>query len=171
MISITSIGEFLVICFFGIWTLLSLLVLFPRFKVYLRKRDWFLLVPEWRFFAPRPAQTDFHLLYRDRFPDGSVTEWTEVELISERGWGCVIWNPRKRRSKALFDAIIELSSLTTLLEEKLVYSTAYLALLNYISNRARSISPEFTQFLIILSYGSSQEKEPDIMYLSRLHLL
>jgi len=171
VVSITYIGEFLVICFFGIWTLLSLLVLFPKFKLHLRKRDWFLLVPEWRFFAPRPAQTDFHLLYRDRFPDGSVTEWTEVQLVNERGWGCVIWNPRKRRSKALFDVVLELFSLATLLDQAQVFSTAYLTLLNYISNLPRSISPEFTQFLLIQSYGSSQEKEPDVMYLSKLHLL
>ena len=164
-------SEGLVIGFFGIWALLCLLVYIPSLKIFIRQRDWFRLIPEWRFFAPRPAQGDFHLLYQDTFHDGSCTNWTEVRPMIERSRWNIFWNPGKRERKALFDAVNQLNVRISLSDKALEGSTAYLTLLNHISSLPRSLSPAFTRFLLMQSYGASPEKEPDVTFISGVHEL
>lgn len=60
--------------------------------------------PNWNFFAPYPGKWDYHLLYRDKRGDGSLTEWRETNELTETPhrfkWG---WNPQMFRMKALVD--------------------------------------------------------------------
>jgi hypothetical protein len=164
-------SEGLVIGFFGIWALLCVLVYIPKLKKVIRQRDWFKLIPEWRFFAPKPAQGDFHLLYQDTFSDGSCTTWTEVRPTIERsGWN-IVWNPGKRERKALFDVVNVLNARISISDKALEGSLPYLTLLNHISSLPRSLSPAFTRFLLMRSYGASPEKEPDILFISGVHEL
>lgn len=130
-----------------------------------------MLVPEWRFFAPQPAQGDYHLLYRDRYHDGSLTNWTEVRPTMERRWWNVAWNPGKRERKAVFDAFTEFTPYLSRTDTTLECSVAYLTVLNHVSSIPRSTSPEFTQFLLMASHGGSPEKDPDIIYISHIHSL
>lgn len=62
------------------------------------------LAPNWNFFAPYPGKWDYHLLYRDRLADDSLTEWREADELTETPhrfkWG---WNPQMFRMKALVD--------------------------------------------------------------------
>ncbi|GHO97534.1 hypothetical protein KSF_075820 [Reticulibacter mediterranei] len=164
-------SEGLVSGFFGIWALLCVLVYIPRFKKAIRQRDWFKLVPEWRFFAPRPAQGDFHLLYQDTLHDGSCTNWTEARPMLERSWWNIVWNPGKRERKALFDVVNMLNMRLSVSDKALQGSIAYLMLLNYISSLPRSLSPAFTRFLLMKSHGAFPEKEPDILFISGVHEL
>ena len=75
-----------------------------RFQ-WVRRWDWFNLIPTWTFFAPRPAWTDYYLLYRDKLTDGRLTPWTEVILIQDRRWWHFLWNPAKHERKALVDMV------------------------------------------------------------------
>lgn len=154
--------------FFGTWTVLCLFVLFPKLRNSIRQHDLFMLIPEWRFFAPMPAQGDFHLLYRDRFHDGGLTYWTEVQPQTKRRRWNIVWNPGKRERKALFDAINELTSHGP---KAIEGSFAYLTLLNHVSTIPRSASPEYTQFLLMTSYGRDPEREPDVVLISGFHAL
>jgi hypothetical protein len=163
--------ELLVSGFFGVWFLLCLLVLVPRLRPYIRVWDIFSLVPEWKFFAPNPAQGDYILLYRDQLADGTVTPWTEVALAQKRRWWNAAWNPGKRANKALFDAMVEVSSEASLYPEILVGSVAYLTLLNYISSLGRFARPSFTQFMILHSFSSTVKREPRLIFSSSLHAL
>lgn len=164
-------GEGLIIGFFGIWTMLCLLVHIPRLKIFIRQLDLFLLIPEWRFFAPKPALGDFYLLYQDTFHDGSCTNWTEVRPMLERSRWNIFWNPGKRERKALFDAVNLLNVRISLSDKSLEGSTAYLTLLNHVSSLPRSLSPASTRFLLMKSHGASPEKEPDVMFISGVHEL
>ena len=161
--------ELLVASSFGLWFLLSLLVLVPRLRPYIRLWDICSLVPEWKFFAPNPAQGDYHLLYRDQLPDGTVTPWTEIMLAQTRCWWNAAWNPGKRPNKALFDAVIELGSEAKLHPQVLVTSVCYLTLLNYVSSLDRFSCPPFTQFMVLHSFSSWMGREPTLVFASDLH--
>src|SRR6266498_683301 len=62
-----------------------------------------MLIPNWRFFAPIPAQHDFHLLYRVLTPTGEQTPWTNATNATPRAWSHALWFPDRRRDKAVFD--------------------------------------------------------------------
>lgn len=168
---VTNIGEVLVIGFFAIWSALCIVVYLPKINTFIRNIDYFALIPEWRFFAPNPGRHDFHLLYRDKFADGSLTEWTEIAPILHRRLLNMLYNPNRRRNKALFDCTQEFSKHVNVGDRALELAIPYLALLNYISCIPRSISPGFTQFLIMYSAGSLTEKDPEILYISKFHAL
>ena len=169
--SLLPLVQVLAAGFFALWFLLCLLVLLPRLRPTIRLLDIFSLVPEWKFFAPNPAQGDYILLYRDQLADGSVTPWTEVALAQTRRSWNVIWNPGKRANKALFDAITEVGSEAKLYPDILVGSVGYLTLLNYISSLDRLTPPAFTQFMILHSFSSAVEREPTMVFSSSLHSL
>src|SRR5205814_9921314 len=100
-------AERLLIGVFSLWLLLSLAVYIPAVGPVIRRYDWFALVPEWKFFAPAPAQHDYHLLYRDRLSGGCLTDWTEIKPLRERRWWNLVWNTAKRENKALVDIVSE----------------------------------------------------------------
>jgi len=155
----------------GLWMLFSIAVLHPRWRLYIRAWDIFAVVPEWKFFAPNPAQGDFHLLYRDHLSEGTVTPWTEIHIGATRSWCCVLWNPRRRQTKALFDAVSHLNATAQAAPQTVVGSLPYLTLLLYISSMPRLINPAFTQFLVVHSFGIFSDTEPAIVFLSELHSL
>jgi len=68
------------------------------------------LTPNWNFFAPHPGQWDYHLLYRDRLADETVTRWTETTELTDTPdrykW---LWNPNLYQTKGLFDMGQELA--------------------------------------------------------------
>ena len=73
---------------------------------FLRQHDFFGLVPEWKFFAPIPGRGDFHLLFRDFFPQGT-TDGPQLDIGGPRRWWNFLWHPHRREKKAAFDAARE----------------------------------------------------------------
>jgi hypothetical protein len=71
----------------------------------LRGRDTMNLIPVWTFFAPRPGQTDYHLLFRTRTADRACGEWIEIPLAEDRKPWSWLWNPEKRAKKVLSDIV------------------------------------------------------------------
>jgi hypothetical protein len=152
----------------GSWLLLSILVLVPRLKLIIRRWDAVMLIPQWSFFAPEPAFWDFHLLYRDRYPDGTYTEWTEAIPPESRRWWSFVWNPGKRQRKALFDAVVELSGRVQLGDRSLEASISYLTLLTYVTSIMRTAKPELMQFAIVRTLGINR-RAPDAIFRSKAH--
>ncbi|MEV1045684.1 hypothetical protein [Streptomyces sp. NPDC049916] len=71
-------------------------------------------LPGWRFFAPNPGVQNVHLLVRETTPDGgAATPWRDVTPGVEHGWKQVLWNPGSRGPKALFDAMQQLSVMSS----------------------------------------------------------
>ena len=164
-------GESLLVTVFGMWLLLSVLVLFPGPNAAIRRWDWFALIPEWRFFAPVPGQHDYYVLYRDKFSDDTVTDWTELEITGHRWWWSIVWNPGRRANKALLDTVMELAVRATAEDPVIEISIPYLTLINYVSSVPRSASPKFTQFLLMRSPGRAPDEEPEVLFGSELHSL
>jgi hypothetical protein len=159
----------LVVCFFVAWAVGSLAVLVSRFTPWLRNHDLIGLLPQWKFFAPIPGRGDFHLLYRDVYAHG-VTDWTEIAFAEEGGWWTCLWNPRRRESKAVFDAARELPAyLTPEWQESATISVPYLTFLTYVSGQARTVPPLRTQFLLMYSEAALEGGRPQVSMLSHAH--
>ncbi len=156
---------------FALWLTLSIIVYIPKVTTAIRRRDHLMLIPTWKFFAPTPGERDMHVLYQDRYEDGTVTLWTEIGPAVRRPWWGFVWNPAKRTNKALFDVIQELGLHVTAGDPVLELSMPYLSLLNHISSIPRSTSPAFTKFLLMCSRGNVRGDEPEVVYVSRFHQL
>ncbi|MEU5976246.1 hypothetical protein [Streptomyces sp. NPDC047315] len=71
-------------------------------------------IPGWRFFAPNPGVQNVHLLVREvKSDETEPTPWRDVTPQVAHGWKQVVWNPASRGPKALFDAMQQLSVMSS----------------------------------------------------------
>ncbi|MGW1141468.1 hypothetical protein [Streptomyces zhihengii] len=61
------------------------------------------LFPNWRFFAPTPAQHDLQFYCRTLDEAGQTSDWAPVEVIAGRRAHQIVWFPARRTEKAVFD--------------------------------------------------------------------
>lgn len=131
-------------------------------------------IPNWRFFAPRPATFDYSVLYRDRLPDGALLPWREEKFSVDRTLAHTMWHPARRMEKALFDAASELVRIAGDLGdiERIQLSVPYLALLNYVTRQVtHDPAAVEVQFLLAQSAGFDDTVEPRLVFLSDFHAL
>ena len=133
------------------------------------------LIPDWRFFAPRPSMHDYHLLLRDELPNGDHTPWKEICEAETRKWQHFFWYPGRRARKAIADAVPRLIDMRPELtghNEGVQVRIPYLTLLNYVTHRVPH-HPEAkqVQFLIAASAGYDESEEPTMLFLSNSHPL
>jgi hypothetical protein len=132
------------------------------------------IVPRWNFFAPNPGIHDYHLLIRDRSIDGEVGPWISItEFDSSRPWYACVWNPEKRRKKALFDTTCILVQKAQLASEeempKLQLSIPYLLIASLVDTRHRSPLSVARQFCLV--QRSAQAPIPLVVFTSAFHSL
>uniref|UniRef100_Q022R3 Uncharacterized protein n=1 Tax=Solibacter usitatus (strain Ellin6076) TaxID=234267 RepID=Q022R3_SOLUE len=145
-----------------------------RCPTWLRAMDVFGLIPVWTFFAPNPGMTDYYLLYRDRLPDGSFDNWRKVGLRPpENSFRLALWNPTKRRQKALSDLVSALIMLARRQEnEGLIATVPFILILNFITSRPHSLGTNATQFMVLEHDGYSGEPERSrVLMMSGVHRL
>lgn len=143
-----------------------------RYSRHVRKFDNIGLIPTWNFFAPRPAQDDFHFLYRDFTTEGIATEWREIATPEWRPWYSFIWNPGRRERKALFDAAtVVLREVDGKDRASWALSLPYLLLLQYVSFHPHARNAWATQFLLMRSPGRSGPRTPEALVVSSVHEL
>jgi hypothetical protein len=115
---------------------------------------------------------NYHLLYRDRLADGTITRWTEVDIVDPRCPWHAVWNPRRRQKKAFHDLVTQL--MRNSLERppnELILSVAYLVLLTWVSSFPRTGEATDTQFSIVFGYGTTSDEPPQPAFVSALHPL
>lgn len=131
-----------------------------------------LLIPNWKFFAPEPAQHDFHVLHRVLTADGTQTPWEETTQITPRAWRQLLWFPHRRREKALFDVCAELITLMNRPGLEIIRFPVYRVLRDFVALAVRDACagqeppPQGFQFLIARHTGHDQSHEPDYVFLS-----
>jgi hypothetical protein len=130
-----------------------------------------LFVPNWRFFAPEPAQHDFHLLHRVLTADGEQTPWSETRQITPRAWRHAAWFPDRRRDKAMFDICNELITLMAIPSLDLAGTSPFRLLRDFVEQRVRRDyadreTPQGFQFLIARHTGHDADHEPDYLLAS-----
>ena len=137
---------------------------FDRFRQY----DFTgLAIANWRFFAPEPAQHDFHVLHRVLGEDGP-SPWALTVEIPERSWRQAIWFPDRRSDKALFDVCHELLQHLGFPGVELTGTSAYRVLRDSVERRVRADHPAVKgfQFVIARSAGYDEEPDPDYLLIS-----
>jgi hypothetical protein len=128
-------------------------------------------LPNWRFFAPEPAQHDYHVLHRVLAADGTQGEWVETSTISPRRWSHVLFFPDRRREKGLFDVASELSGLMVDPRIDLTRTVPFELLRNAVELRVRADhaggpAPRGFQFLLARHTGHDEEPEPEYLLAS-----
>jgi hypothetical protein len=126
------------------------------------------LIPDWRFFAPNPAQHDVHVLYRVVLPGGETSEWALSSEFAIRSWSNFAWLPDRRRDKGLFDICIAMGRIIQEGGAGLTEAVPYQLLRNFV---ARTVSRRYVgqprplgfQFAMVRHTG--YDEEPDLEYL------
>lgn len=154
---------------FAVWLVLSLIAQLPgRPAAWIRTWDPFGVIPSWSFFAPNPARTDPHLLYRHSLANGAVTGWTEA-FVWRPVWYRFLWNPDRRAEKAISDATSSLQRRTKPLGVRL--SVPYLLLLEHVSRLPSPREAVAVQFALMGSWGPGASQEPFVRFVSDTHPL
>jgi hypothetical protein len=168
-----------IVIIFVLWFVCTIICQFKgKSAAFIQKYiDVLRLIPSWTFFAPRPGKSDYHVLYRDKRPDESLSEWTEVELSEGRNFFDFIWNPRKRNKKVLSD-IIQTLIITFSRYPKdqdrtfLMYTFPYIMVLHLVTRQHSKVNdPAFRQFVLAESPGYLEDSDPNFILLSKFHEL
>ncbi|HEV7826885.1 MAG TPA: hypothetical protein VGD11_10455 [Mycobacteriales bacterium] len=137
-----------------------------------RRHDTFgLLIPNWRFFAPEPAQHDFHVLHRVLTAEGTETPWAQTSHIAPRTWVQTVWFPGRRREKAVFDVCNELLGLVRLRDVDVTTVPCFAMLREFVAAAVRAEHaggrpPQGFQFLVARHTGHDEEHDPDYLLVS-----
>jgi hypothetical protein len=145
---------------------------FSRFIRRMKRHDYFSLIPIWTFFAPNPGTRDFNILYRHKLGNGSYTLWRQL-VDNDPPVTAVVWNPTKRKKKAILDlAMFLCRSLPTKPEDEkirgLFLTVPYLGLAGAVSSTAAVPMSDGVQFMILLSHGHHAARRPDVLFISPL---
>lgn len=136
----------------------------------LRQRDpTGLGLPNWRFFAPEPAQHDFHLLHRVLRTDGEQTPWIETQPIADRQWSHMVFFADRRREKGMFDVGNEIIQVLTKPELDVTNTVPFELLRNRVEREIAATEAERPlgfQFLLARSTGHDETGEPDYVLTS-----
>jgi hypothetical protein len=161
--------------FFTAWIVITIIGQFQQNRLVqlLKRYDFFALIPTWTFFAPNPAVQDFSLLFRDKDVSGQLTAWKvfvyRIPPPGIRG----IWNPAKRRSKAINDmaTVWLLIRDTNPQSHEYVLSIPYLCLLHQILVAPREDSVVATQMAVASVFSHQKERPAEILVVSAFHKL
>lgn len=125
---------------------------FDRFRAADKLGFW---IPNWRFFAPEPAQNDYHILHRTLDVDETESPWADTYTVIPRKAHHILWFPDRRIDKALFDAISEVLPTLQKGQDFVTSRPAYRAIENFVRHRlAPSERPLVGfQFMVVSSTG------------------
>jgi hypothetical protein len=140
----------------------------------IKRSDFFSLIPRWTFFAPNPSTTDYQLLYRDRLRDGRVTGWRAATRQREMSLVTALWNPSKRRQKAVIDfthGMLRQFRRSPEHTDSLQLTLAYIALLLLAASAEHEAAAESTQFAVLQTHGFHPLQDPRLAMHSRFHAL
>lgn len=136
----------------------------------IRAKDKLALLPAWTFFAPRPGQTDIHLLYRDLSEVSSISCWHET--LTDTGFSIreSFWDPRKRSRKILVDfaqGLMEKSTGDSLGHFRL--TGEYICILNYVVHLESTPFATRRQFAIVETPGDALLEPIKVIFVSDVH--
>ena len=157
---------------FSVWFLLT--IAFQknnRLSRLTTRFDRFTLIPKWSFFTPDPGASNYHLVYRSRDDETTVSPWSELNL-SPRGVLFPLWNPRKRYREGMIELfqLLALSSINCS-AERLQFTAPYIILLDVARKRlGGSLSAQaFYQFALVETRGQSGASAPRVRFYSLTH--
>jgi hypothetical protein len=134
----------------------------------IRRKDFFGLIPNWKFFAPIPATDDHEVFHRIRGEDGTWQDWQRTSPPMPRRLAHLVWFPGRRADKGVFDHASELAQLAATADPtELVLSSSYLVVAATVRRRVGELRPvPAHQFAIIKHAGSDESVTPEVVLLS-----
>ena len=127
------------------------------------------MFPNWRFFAPTPAQHDYHILYRTLSDEGETSPWRAVQVIVGRKATQMFWFPGRRPEKAIFDIVTELTTQLDKGFSGMAKLPSYRMLVAYLRDRIRedghAKGVKGFQFTLVRATGY-EETEPEVVFVS-----
>jgi hypothetical protein len=155
-----------------LWLVVTLLAQHRSFQPFINAFNALHVIPRWTFFAPNPGVRDYHLVIRDRWSDGRLTGWKSVPVYSPRPRFGYLWNPQKRSSKILNDAV---QAIKLLLKRENIgtagipFTVPYLLLLYYAAHAVPS-EPEALEFQMAIIESSGHDgRTLECSFLSSFH--
>jgi hypothetical protein len=135
-----------------------------------------LVLPNWRFFAPEPAQHDFHVLHRVLTADGEQVGWEETTPITTRRWSQALFFADRRQEKSMFDVANELVTVMAKPNVDVTKTVAFELLRNRVERKvletyASGPRPRGFQFLLVRHTGHDESEQPDYLLSSPFILL
>lgn len=140
----------------------------PSFNRMQRIDTFSALFPNWRFFAPEPAQHDYHVFYRTLSTEEASSSWSSVNVIAGRKPWQIGWFPDRRQEKALFDICSELLVSLDRGFEEIARLPAYQMLQQFVRKQviANSQDVKGFQFTLVRYTGYDESGEPEIIFVS-----
>jgi hypothetical protein len=135
----------------------------------IRKFDWAHLIPNWSFFAPKPATTDYYLCYRDKTSEGEVSQWFALIVHIRKTWQTTFWNPRRKETKAFFDAVRMLLRRNKLDRQSLELTMPYLVVLKCVDGSTHLPATVATQLAIVYRVVTQELTDPKLLIVSEWH--
>lgn len=155
-----------------LWLVITLLAQHRHFQPFINAFNALHIIPRWTFFAPNPGIRDYHLVIRDRCSDGRLASWKSVPVYSPRPKFGYFWNPQKRSSKILNDAV---QAIKLLLKRENIgisgipFTVPYLLLLHYAAH-AVPAEPDAMEFQIAIIESSGHDARTlECSFLSGFH--
>ncbi|WP_129842025.1 hypothetical protein [Streptomyces sp. RFCAC02] len=127
------------------------------------------LLPNWRFFAPSPAQHDYQFHYRTLDTAGETSPWEPVEVIAGRRPHQIVWFPGRRPEKAVFDLGTEVLHFLDKGFAAATRTPAYRILCGFLRaeiERAGRPGVKGFQFTLLRTAGYDDGEEPEIVFVS-----
>ena len=134
-----------------------------------RKDTFSGLFPNWRFFAPNPAQHDYHFFYRTLDEARETSAWQPVDVIEGRRLRQALWFPGRRPEKAVFDIGSELISHLDKGFAVVTRLPAYRMLVGYLRREIRETGTADVkgfQFTLVRAGGYDESEEPEVVFVS-----
>jgi hypothetical protein len=132
-----------------VWFMASVLdFIFPALRKRLPYTHIFFEMPRCRLFVPRISH--YHLLYRDRLADGTISRWQPAALWVKKSLVRLIWNPQLWRVAEVLWMLGWLKRLTESENPSAIQSTIpYKILLNHISGLPKPPLSAARQFMVM----------------------
>lgn len=128
------------------------------------------LLPNWRFFAPKPFAADYHLVLRYLNEEGRgphCMEITDVLPMPSRPMSA-LWNPHKRLHFGYIDAVIDLVNRAKLLTVDEVEGTLpYWTIANFVAAYVPDRGIRAVQFIVVAADGYRQREAPIVVFVSK----
>lgn len=180
-----------VVLLLGAWVVLTVLNQFERGRRWIQpllRLDVLALIPSWTFFAPEPGRTDTHIVYRDIYDTGVAGCWRILVLRSRPGL-LGLSHGERRVAKGVVDLQAELLDASGLPQpgtpaasasseaplqpasKRVMFSNAYLAILNLVSREEHDRFAVGTQFGLAISDRPDLELQARLVFISAIHSL
>jgi hypothetical protein len=126
----------IVLLFYIFWGVVSFLVQGEtNLRAKIKSLDILNILPNYKFFCPRPIRIDYHLHYRCCLADKTWDEWKEIEFGKRNLLIGCIWNPAKRQRKVFYKIAKLIKNESSKNIERKNY-LLYRSLLNYVRHEA-----------------------------------